>query len=57
LRSGRVTADKIFAAVCVYMLIGFAWTVAYARIDECQPDSFVAVAANAHNDYVARAMQ
>jgi voltage-gated potassium channel len=29
LRSGRVTIDRIFAAICVYMLIGFAWTFAY----------------------------
>ncbi len=25
LRRGRVTADKIYAAICVYLLIGYAW--------------------------------
>jgi voltage-gated potassium channel len=57
LRSGRVTADKIFAAVCVYMLIGYAWTFTYALIDELQPGSFVALSTSAANDYVARVMQ
>lgn len=57
LRSGSVTADKIFAAVCVYMLIGYAWTFAYVLIDEYQPDSFTALSATAPNDYVARVLQ
>ena len=26
LGSGRVTSDKIFAAICVYMLMGYGWT-------------------------------
>jgi len=27
LHSGRVTSDRIFAAICVYLLIGFAWSL------------------------------
>ncbi len=57
LRSGRVTVDKIFAAICVYMLIGYAWTFTYALIDELQPGSFVALSATAADDYVAREIQ
>src|SRR6266404_4895272 len=26
LRGGRVTADKIYGALCVYLLVGYAWT-------------------------------
>jgi Ion channel len=57
LHSGRVTVDKIFAAICVYMLIGYAWTFTYALIDELQPGSFVALSATAADDYVAREIQ
>jgi voltage-gated potassium channel Kch len=57
LRSGRVTMDRIFAAICVYMLIGFAWTFAYALLDEIAPGSFVAVTDTNQNDHVARVEQ
>jgi hypothetical protein len=57
LRSSRVTADKIFAAICVYMLIGYTWTFTYALIDELQPGSFFALSATAADDYVGRVMQ
>ena len=30
LRGNRVTTDKIFAAICVYLLIGYAWAFIYA---------------------------
>src|ERR1041385_1973010 len=39
-RAGRVTADKIYGALCVYLLIGFAWGVLYAILDELDPGSF-----------------
>src|SRR4029453_9042775 len=54
LRSGRVTTDKIFAAVCVYLLIGFAWTFAYALLEEIASGSFAAVPEMGRNDPVAR---
>jgi voltage-gated potassium channel Kch len=53
LQGTRVTADKIFAAICVYMLMGFAWTFIYALLDELQPGSFVSLSTTATNDYVA----
>jgi voltage-gated potassium channel len=55
--SGRVTMDRIFAAICVYMLIGFAWSFAYALLDEIAPGSFVAVTETSRNDYVGRVQQ
>jgi voltage-gated potassium channel Kch len=49
--------DKIFAAICVYLLMGYAWTFIYALLEELQPGSFVALSAVAPNDYVARYME
>lgn len=58
LRGTRITLDKIFAAVCVYLLIGYAWTFAYALIDELQPGSFVVLTTTAPlNSYVARVLE
>jgi len=57
LRSGRVTTDRIFASVCVYLLIGYAWTFAYVLVEELQPDSFIALSHAAPNDYVSRVLQ
>jgi voltage-gated potassium channel len=57
LHSGRVTSDKIFATICVYLLVGFVWTYAYALLDEVQPGSFAASTETGRNDYVGRIMQ
>ena len=57
LRGAQITMDKIFAAVCVYMLIGYAWTFAYALIDELQPGAFVTSSSDVPTDYVARVLQ
>ena len=51
LRGGRITMDKIFAAICVYLLIGYAWTFAYVLVDELQPESFVIQTTALPNDY------
>ncbi len=53
LRSGSVTIDRIFAAVCVYMLIGFGWTFAYALLEEIVPGSFAPLPQTGPTDYVA----
>ena len=57
LRAGRITADKIYGAICVYFLIGYAWAFGYAIIDELQPGSFSGPAETGPVDYVARVMQ
>jgi hypothetical protein len=44
LRGGRITVDRIFAAVCVYLLIGYAWTFGYALVETVEPGSFRATA-------------
>jgi voltage-gated potassium channel len=57
LRSGRITADRIFAAICVYMLIGYGWAFTYALLEEVFPASFAGLAEIRPNDYNERVMQ
>lgn len=40
LRPGPVTADKIYGAICVYFLIGYAWAFCYAILEQIDPGSF-----------------
>ncbi|MCB2167997.1 MAG: two pore domain potassium channel family protein [Deltaproteobacteria bacterium] len=40
LRGGRVDAEKVAAAVCVYLLLGVVWLNAYALVDILIPGSF-----------------
>lgn len=56
-RNGRVTADRIYAAICAYLLIGFAWAFAYALLDEFQPGAFACPTEVAPGDYIGRVMQ
>ena len=57
LRSGKVTSDKIYAAVCVYLLFGYAWAFAYSLIEEVQPGSFTSLTSVGAHDIVSRVMQ
>jgi len=57
LGSGRVNADKIFAAICVYMLLGHGWSFVYSILLELQPESFVSTSELVRNDYVGRMLQ
>jgi len=57
LRSGRVTSDKIFAAICVYMLLGYGWSFVYSILLELQPGSFVSTGELGRNDYIGRMLQ
>jgi hypothetical protein len=57
LGSGRVTSDKIFAAICVYMLMGYGGTFVYSILLELEPQSFVATSEVARNDYIDRLLQ
>jgi voltage-gated potassium channel len=40
LRGGRVDAEKVAAAVCVYLLIGVMWHYTYVLVDSLIPGSF-----------------
>jgi voltage-gated potassium channel len=55
--SGKVTWDKIYGAVCAYVLFGYAWMFAYSVIEEVQPGSFSWVNSPAPHDLVSRVMQ
>lgn len=57
LGSGRVTWDKIYGAICAYLLLGYAWTFAYSLIEELQPGSFVSTMSTMPADLVGRVMQ
>jgi len=57
MRTGAVTGDRIFAAICAYLIIGYAWAFAYAILDECQPGAFSTAIEIARNDYVGRVIQ
>jgi hypothetical protein len=56
LSGSRITMDKIFAAICVYLLLGYAWTFAYAIVEELDPGSFVALS-NTPREYVDRVLE
>jgi voltage-gated potassium channel len=57
LGSGRVTSDKIYGAICAYLLFGYAWTFGYSVIEELQPGSFTSLTSIAPHDIVGRVMQ
>ena len=57
LRSGRITADKIYGALCVYLLVGFAWGIGYAILEQLEPGSFTAEEPGAVAEHVARVMR
>lgn len=41
LEEQRVTLDTIFGGICIYLLVGIAWVMAYAAIEFWQPGSFL----------------
>ena len=41
LKSREVTSEILFAAVCVYLLIGLAWASLYVLVDYAYPQSFI----------------
>ena len=57
LRAGRIDGDKIYAAICVYFLMGYAWAFAYALLVEMQPDAFTTSGPFAAGDYISRVIQ
>jgi hypothetical protein len=57
LGSGKVTSDKIYGAICVYFLFGYAWAFAYSLIEEVQPGSFTSLTSIGPHDLVSRVMQ
>ncbi len=40
LRGVEVTADKIYGAICAYLLIALTWTTAYVLVESLHPGSF-----------------
>jgi hypothetical protein len=40
LKDERVTSNKIFGALCVYLMIGLIWTLVFILLETCEPGSF-----------------
>ena len=40
LRPGQVTMDKIYGAICIYLLMGILWGYAYCILEIAEPGSF-----------------
>lgn len=57
LSAGKVTADRIYGAICVYLLIGYAWAFGYAIMEELRPGSFSGLIATDPSDYRTLVMQ
>jgi voltage-gated potassium channel len=57
LRRGRISANKIYGAICVYLLIGAAWGFAYVILELINPGSFSGLVDTGNFDYAGRAMQ
>ena len=41
LKDQRVTADTLYGAICVYILLGIAWSLFYVLLDSLVPGAFV----------------
>jgi voltage-gated potassium channel len=37
----KVTADKIYGAICAYLLIGIIWALIYTLLENAMPNSFI----------------
>jgi len=57
LRSGKVTSDTIYGAICAYLLFGYGFTFLYSVIEEVQPGSFTALSSASAHDLVSRLME
>ena len=57
LRRGQISTDKICGAICVYLLIGFAWAFGYGIIELINPGSFSGLAETDASTHVGRIMQ
>jgi hypothetical protein len=40
IRASRPATDRILGAICVYLLLGFAWAAVYSSIETAAPGSF-----------------
>src|SRR5260370_38495461 len=57
LRRGQISTDKICGAICVYLLICFAWAFGYGIIELINPGSFSGLAEIDANNHIGRIMQ
>jgi len=53
LKSSEISIDKIFAAICVYFLLGMIWSFLYALTDLFIPGSFIFTNLSQGQDHTA----
>jgi len=56
-QGGRISADKIYGAICVYLLVGFAWAFGYTIMELMDPGSFSGVVDTDRADDLGRVLQ
>jgi hypothetical protein len=57
LKSGKVTRDRIAAAICVYLLLGTIWAQAYILMEMIQPGSFASSSAPSSTETYSDALR
>ncbi len=57
LRPGKITSDKIYGAICVYLSLGFFWTFLYAILASYDPKSFGGISPAGPSDYIEHLLE
>ena len=57
LRPGKITSDKIYGAICVYLSLGFFWTFLYAILASYDPKSFGGISPAGPSDYIEHVLE
>lgn len=55
-QTNHVTMNIIYASVCIYLLLGFAWSIAYTSIELNSPGSFAGISAIKNADNIDQAL-
>ena len=54
LRPGRISSDKIYGAICVYLSLGFLWMYIYSLLASGNPGAFNGLSSETPTNHVAR---
>ena len=57
LRPGKITSDKIYGSICVYLSLGFFWTFLYAILASYDPKSFGGISPAGPSDYIEHVLE
>ena len=48
LQQTRISTDTVFAALCIYLLVGIVWAIVYSLLEQVQPGAFSYAHAEKH---------